>query len=223
MKRSTNRLRINFYVVLICFGLAADAKAQELTNLQFLTELTDSLLEDVSKRIIKDSSKSILIKSLQPNAEVDWFIDNRIVEGLKRNNISKIYLYQDNKGTIAKEQDRRTAAVIEYKVLNLGIEYVERKGGGLFGTDLAKRKGKVALSLRIINHPTAEILWSEDVEGIRFDWVEAKSITSLENENVSFTQGTFEIRSGKSKIFEPVLITGVTGIIIFLFFSLRSR
>jgi hypothetical protein len=61
------------------------------------------------------------------------------------------------------------------------------------------------------------------VEGTRYDWVSAAARTQIENPNVSFTTGKFEIQSGKSKIFEPVLITGVTGVIIFLFFSLRSR
>lgn len=223
MKRSTNRLLINFYIVLICFGFAADAKAQELSNLEFLTELTDSLLEDVSKRTIKDSSNSILIKSLQPNSEVDWFIDNRIVEVVRKNNVSRIYLYQSHEGPIDKEKDGGVTTIIEYKVLVLGIEYVEEKGGGLFGTSLIRRKGKVSLWLRIIEQPAGEILWSGDRESVRFDWVPAKLITQIENPNVSFTTGTFEVRSGKSKIFEPILITGVTGIIVFLFFSLRSQ
>lgn len=219
----SNRLIINFYIVLLSFGLSTNTKAQEISNLQLLVELADSLLNDVPKEAFIDSSKSVLIRSLQPNEEVDWFIENRIVEVLKRKNISTILLYQKYKSPKNKGENGRSITIIEYKVLALGIEYVDQKGGALFGSGLIKRKGKIGLFLRFINQPLGEIVWNGEVEGTRFDWFTAKVQTSIENPNIPFTLGKYLLRTGKSKIYEPILITGVTGIIVFLFFSLRSR
>ncbi|MFQ5825038.1 MAG: hypothetical protein ACE5JB_13370, partial [bacterium] len=60
-------------------------------------------------------------------------------------------------------------------------------------------------------------------KGSRLDWISSKKIRQLETRNLPFTQGVFLNGKGKSKFLEPIVITGVTGIIIFLFYSLRSR
>jgi len=115
---------------------------------------------------------------------------------LKRANINSIYLSQQE-----DRIDSTEFTVFEFKVITLGIEYTDKKGGGIFGAGKVKRKGNVGLSLRILDYPSGEIWWSGVVEGTRFDWIQATTISQMENVNIAFTQGVYLNGGAKSFFF----------------------
>jgi hypothetical protein len=208
-----------FYLTLLFFfAIFHHAEAQQLSNLDFLANLTDSLLEEISKEAFPESLREVRIRSLNTNEDIRWFIENQIFNVLKKARVSSIYLKQQQ-----DETDSTKYTVYECKVLTLGIEYMNKMPGGNLSPGNIRRKGSVGLSLRIFNHPSGEILWSGIVKGSRSDWIPGKKIREVENRSLPFTMGVFLNGEGKSGLLEPIVITAVTGIIIFLFYSLRSR
>lgn len=218
-----SQINIFLFLVLLFSSRLSNVHGQEVSNLKFLANLTDSLLEEVSKKILDDTTRPVKIRSLESNKDVTWFFVNQLIEVLKKNDHAVIYLNQGVNYQDLIQKDGSSFTVFEFKVLSIGVEYVDHRGGGLFGSGEIKRKGNVALSLRIFNQPSGEILWSGDIEGTRFDWIPANEIDVVENPNIPFTQANYPSSLSTKKIIEPILITGVTGIIIFLFYSLRSR
>ncbi|NIR72255.1 hypothetical protein GWN42_16280 [candidate division KSB1 bacterium] len=180
--------------------------------------LTDSLLERVANDVLKSIVPTrVVIKSLDVNQAVDWFMEERLLEILKKNNVPSVYIRNNLENG---EEDSST--VFEYKVLNMGINYRENSRASSNG-GLIDRTAGVHFYLRIVQNPDRKILWSGTIEASKADALPAELLRRSENPNVPFTQGKLTSETGKGKLFQTVLISGATGVIVYLFYALRSR
>ncbi len=207
----------------IFWSLSARCFSAGLNNLEFLTILADSLLEQVTEEVFEKLQNKISIKSLEVNTEVDWFIENQLVKALQNRGFDTIYLKHKEEDINSSGNVEISHSLFEFKVLNLSIDYSENTDNGLSKSGYAVRKGNIRFLLRVVQQPSGEFLWNGILAESKHDWILTDQIKAVENQNVAFTKGDFKINSGKIKILEPVLISGVTGIIVFLFYSLRSR
>jgi hypothetical protein len=62
-------------------------------------------------------------------------------------------------------------------------------------------------------------IWAESA----VDTVAEKSLASLEEASLPFTVGKWERPGRKFRWLEPALVTSATGVVVYLFFALRSR
>ncbi|MFQ5750881.1 MAG: hypothetical protein ACE5HI_02700 [bacterium] len=207
----------------VIWTLSTKCSAEDLTNLQFLTNLTDSLLQAATQDISERIKKKVVIRSLAVNKEVDWFIENQLVKFLHKRDVQSIYLNQDTLNAISATTRKDTISIFEFKLLTIGIEYFEENSQGLSKAGYVNRKGSISIYLRIIEQSTGEILWNGDIEKSQYDWIPLAAIDRLENPNVPFSKGVLIKNRGRTTILKPILITGITGIIVYLFYSLRSR
>lgn len=208
------------FAALLGAGMYERCLAEEKSNLQFLESLTDSLLQDVFDHSFKNKPVRVKIRKLGAEDAVDWFFENRIVEVLKNEDVSFFFIQENDHADISLPAE--SFSTIEYKPLELNIKYGP-KTKKFPSQELIKRTGNVQILLRIIEHPGGKILWNAIQNASRVDWVDLESLNSLENENVIFAQGErIHDRIGSS-IVQPILIATVTGVIAYLFYSLRSR
>lgn len=195
--------------------------SKEPTNFEFLTSLADSLLESATKEYVSDVEKRAIVRSLDVNDKANWFIENRLVEVLKRNGVRTIYLALENDVQPEIEPDS-LVSILEFKLLHLKIEYHELTKQQNSGEKI-QRVGKAGLFLRIINKPSGKILWSDNLEGTKSDWIPINNKSIVENKEIHFTKGKTIRKSNSIKLVQPLIISSAAGVIVYLFYSLRSR
>lgn len=161
-------------------------------------------------------SSAVRIQSLQPDEEAGWFFAEGLENVLRDLGAESIYL--DGVGPAGQE----SSLLIDFKILRVGIRYLETPEIGN-DDELRERMGHVALFLRISEQPSGKLLWSGEVSRDSSDTIRLAQLKVLENANIPFTVGQGTKNGDGSNLLEPVLITGITGTIIFLFYSLRSR
>lgn len=209
-----------FSVTLLFVVLYRPCLGQEKSNLKFLENLTDSLLQDVFSQSFENKPIRFAIRNFGAADEQSWFFENQIIEALKKEGTSVFFVPEDDHAGASLSEEN--VIIVEYRSLDIGIEYgpeIKKNQSPM----LIQRNGKVGFSLRIISRPEGKILWNGSKSGTKFDWISLDSINEVENENISFVKGRQIKDSEASSLLQPILISVVSGVIVYLFYSLRSR
>jgi len=185
--------------------------AQE-SNFQFISSLTDSLLDMATTQLPGEKSSQAILSRLEDN-NINWFFEDRLVELLKRKNIAHIYFEDKVDGSPGSVNSSLT---FQYKVSKLDVKYNKQSRN----SNTVKRIAEVGFFLRIIQHTTGKVLLSENFEATKEGWLDV-------NQNLQQTDDIQFVRSQPKQkqrnILQPILISSITGIIVYLFYGLRSR
>ncbi len=185
--------------------------AQE-SNFLFISGLTDSLLGLATTQLPSEKASQAVLRGLEDNS-INWFFEDRLVELLKRKNIAHIY-FED-------QVDRSGGSVnssltFQYKVSKLDVKYNKQSRN----SNTVKRSAEVGFFLRIIQHTTGKVLLSENFEATKEGWLDVNQNLQQTND-IQFDQS--QPKQKKRNILQPILISSITGIIVYLFYGLRSR
>ena len=208
--RTKNLIYLIFY-----FGTLIDshAFAQTLDNLQVLSNLTGHLIQQQLIPWIPEGEKNIVIKNLGAKNKSGWLLESQLTDSLKAK--KNIFLYNDE----LKGKEPGNYLLIEFKSLNLKVRYHSVKEL----PEKFSRKISVAFFARVIQMPEGRVLWNDQINGDATDEIKRKDVVSVENRNIPFTSGQIIEQPQKKSIIQPVLVAGVSGVVIYLFYSLRSR
>ncbi len=206
-------------------GLLTTTSAQDNTNYEVLSGLADSLLIELADAIPQSVHKIVLREwgGGRSNAgnnfgsdgsRDDWFIESRLNEILKDRNY-EIYLDRD----FILQGSADSMAIIEFKLLEIGIGYSNQsiKEGPMM------RTARIHFLARMMLQPTAQILYSGVLQGSKQGWVSLADRQSIENPNIHFTIGKAISAKRVSRILQPIVVTVVTGVVVYLFYAIRSR
>jgi len=185
--------------------------AQE-SNFQFISSLTDSLLDLATTQIPGEKTSQAILKGLEDN-NINWFFEDRLVELLKRKNIAHIYFEDQvdrSRGSV------NSSLTFQYKVSKLDVKYNRQSRN----SNTVKRIAEVGFFLRIIEHATGKVLLSENFEATKEGWLDVNQNLQQTND-IQFDQS--QPKQKKRNILQPILISSITGIIVYLFYGLRSR
>ncbi|TDI94246.1 MAG: hypothetical protein E2O77_01350 [Caldithrix sp.] len=186
--------------------------AQE-SNFLFISSLTDSLLDLATTQLTSEKASQAVLRSLEDN-NINWFFEDRLVELLKRKNIAHIYFEDKVEGSRDSEN---LSLGFEYKVFKLDVKYMKQSRN----SKRVKRIAEVEFFLRIIQHATGTVLLSENFEGKKEKWLHVNQANLQETSDIQFNPS--QPKQKKINILQPILISSVTGIIVYLFYGLRSR
>jgi hypothetical protein len=185
--------------------------AQE-SNFQFISSLTDSILDLATTQIPGEKTSQAILKGLEDN-NINWFFEDRLVELLKRKNIAHIY-FED-------QVDRSHGSVnssltFQYKVSKLDVKYNKQSRN----SNTVKRIAEVGFFLRIIQHATGTVLLSKNFEATKEGWLDVNQ-NLQQTDDIQFDRS--QPKQKQRNILQPILISSITGIIVYLFYGLRSR
>lgn len=79
------------------------------------------------------------------------------------------------------------------------------------------------LFLRLVNEFSGKVLWSGMSEKTGSEWIQEDDVPNVENHNIPFTRGKYASRSKSIGLFQPLLVSTAAGVIVYLFYALRSR
>jgi len=171
--------------------------AQE-SNFQFISSLTDSLLDLATNQILGERPTQVILRGLDDN-NINWFFEDRLVELLKRQDIIHIYSEDQIERSHGSEN---SSVTFQYEVSKLDVKYNKQSGN----SNTVKRIAEVSFFLRIIQHTTGAVLLSKNFEATKEGWYKQS-----------------QLKEGKKNLLQPILISSITGIIVYLFYGLRSR
>jgi hypothetical protein len=86
-----------------------------------------------------------------------------------------------------------------------------------------QRSANVIVELGAQNASTRQVRFQKIFSESAADTLAKNYLPRLEEQNLPFTIGRRENREENSGWLEPILITSATGVVIYLFYSLRSR
>jgi len=190
--------------------LPIGALAQTETNLEQFESLADSLLEGRLGQLAP-SFGFAMVCSLTPEHRLNWFFQKEIAAAFSASR--PVYLACDIRDTTAEQAGVR----VGYRPLKLSVKYAD------LSDEIVERTFELAVFLQLLAVPENHMIWQGEVAGSKSDRVARKLLDKLENKEISFTVGRQGRRKGASRFFAPLIVSSTAGIIVYLFYSLRSR
>jgi hypothetical protein len=106
---------------------------------------------------------------------------------------------------------------LKYRLLTCVVEYEKAKNG------MTARKATTVLHVRLEDTSTSQLVWAGELRGIATDEVPNKYVKALVDKRYEQITPTKE-KAGKNPLIEPLLVTAITGGLIYLFaVSARSK
>jgi hypothetical protein len=202
--------RRTLFAVFILFG-AAFASSSAPDNLQRFLQLFDKIAYCVAEQIAHDGAPD-LGKRRQRAPEEKFF-----------SAVWSRFCAIPGRADFTEPVDSLQAMALSYRLHHCAMVYQPLPGGRWFGSTPWQRTAGVFIEVGAREAKTRQVrfqnVWQESVS----DTVAEKSLSRLENANLPFTIGRREKRQDGFNWLEAALITTATGVVVYLFYSLRSR
>ena len=199
-------------IVLLCLMVSVvGAQETRLSNLEQLQALGQQLLKDsLAIHPGKTDSAALILQANHEMSTKNWFVENMLVKWAREKGFEKIV-----RGD--RETDRTLVYRLEYQPIALKVRYLDHS------ESFVNRHCSLAF-YALLTDPGDAVLFSGTLADSVVDRVPKDAVNELENAELEFTIGTrATTASWLSKSFEPFLVSSVTGIVIYLFYSFRSR
>lgn len=183
------------------------------TNSGLLRLTVQEAIEEVCDRLPLLEPK-VLCLSPEHEAPGNWMVEQALIQSLHRRGFR--VLIPDSSRSLS-ETTCQAEAILRYRVLDLNLLYPTVRRKHLFGPRLVARQARLNVLLRL-DGPDGEVLWAEQAQGTRQDWIPAKMLTVVEREPISFASPHLKA-DGWNRLAEPVLLSAVVGGLIYLFYS----
>lgn len=208
------RRRARLLIVFIPLLLQSAAGAQvagRLTNL----ELTQRALDDAAGRVLEglpplDPRRLILRE--EGESEGGWMVESTLAQHLKRRGWEVVL---DEPLTSPD-----AGGVVSYRVIDLGVVYGRKHRKGILGKSFVERHARAELSILLTKLPSGDVLWVDQVRGEARDEVSEDELKVLKGD--SFTLNPEELKKENRSLLEPMIVTALVGVLIYLFYSTKS-
>lgn len=182
-------------------------------NLTVLKALvTEAVAEAVDEMGLAPDSEIYLAGGEKHDAR--WLIDTALIEELtKAGHVVK-------NGPITGEAGERTRLELTYKVMACETAYPRAWREWVVGRKRVERSTRVDLNLQLTDEDRA-IVWAGSVQRTRRDIVPGSRLPELAAPGHAFASPVIE-GGGWGKIVEPVVVAGIVGGLIYLFYTSKS-
>jgi len=186
-------------------------------NYSVFIQLTEKIAQQIAHIEHLHQHHKILLKNADPHGENGWFVENNFIRIFNQSGYDSIALYQ-NSANVFTTPD--SVLIIEFKIIELKVNYSSENRFWKIGA--VNRHIRVDLWLKAYNFNTGFIMWSNSLSETYTDKIDAKQTSELHHKHIAFTQSPIPV-SGYKKYVEPIFIMGLSGTIIYLFYSFRSN
>lgn len=208
-----------FLVGIFLFGLSLRANEVPIEdNLTIFTRLSQEIIGNVIHRTNLDSTNKIILKNTDPVDKNGWFIENSFIDFLKKSGFKSIAIYRGFSQSDTVFSSLKPTRIIEFKIKDLSVTYTKKDKNKIL-----ERKLVIDLWLNIYKSSDGISYWTDTIRKEFTDTIKRVEIQALQNENITFTQASLPPMTGFMKVIEPIVIIGLSGTIIYLFYSFRSK
>ena len=205
MKKSVLHASLVVFLSALCVAAENDVPA---THRQVVYHLTDSVIETVAADNAGLSAATVVVSmSEQPQNN---YLKQQIIQSLVANT-NGVSLHQNGIDTI-----------IECNVRDLSLRYGEVFTETFFGERKVERSISLSLVVTILSASSGRILYSQTIKKASSDTVLYSQVDELLDDSLPFTMTVQPQLSFFDSIIEPVVVTVASGVVIYLFFTIRS-
>jgi hypothetical protein len=206
----------NLYKVLFLFiGLFAVGYCSEIpskTNLEVIQSSLDHLADSVVHRSMISSQDTIVFGC---RSFTDSWIVRQAFTSYLKNHSFHVIMSGDSFSTGHR--------IITISNMEVAVRYDSIHREGLFRDKTGKREISTRISFESRHGTTNEIIASDIITDSFTDRIAEDEIQSLENVSVPFTHGELPKESFLDRFAEPFIVVGATGLVVFLFFNVRTQ
>jgi len=119
---------------------------------------------------------------------------------------------------------RRSASAFDISATVAGVSvlYGEGFSDGIFAGQRCRRTIDVELRLSVTRNDDGRVLWAGSEKASRSDTVYVSDIRGLQKSSLSISSGQEPAHSTLERLLEPLIIGGAAGVVVYLFFTIRS-
>lgn len=201
-------LRIKNVLPLIFFLLIPlnNILSQEKSNLNILYDLADSSASSIIKAL--PSGQKDLSFNFTLGNDYELFKDHLITYFVNQ----KYNVFQPDKAS-------DNTLKIDYTIDNAKITYGDPFRAGFFGNYKVQRNVKISGIFTVNKNPVFASKFNYAVS----DTIGYSNIQELQSSSYSITKGDVPAEPFFSSLLEPVVAVGTAAVVIFLFFTIRSK
>jgi hypothetical protein len=202
--------RRNLTVLLLTLAPLVSNAQTPPNNLRVFLQLFDRVANRVAGEIARDGGAAIWVQPPANERPEERFFFSRLITTLGDTLSAPIF---------TEPADSLQSLALRYRLSHCEVVYRSISGRG----SRWQRTASVLIEIGGREAKTRQIrfqnIWAESA----VDTVAEKSMASLAEASLPFTVGKWERPGRKFRWLEPALITSATGVVIYLFFALRSR
>jgi len=202
-----NRLHILIFILcVLLYANAAQSQDETIPNTELLHKVIENSILQLEEVLPPNADISLDVKF----PEYDWFVRHRSIEVLN----SLGYSVGGN-----NENDQNEFYIVEMGVEQIGIRYDDVRRRSLFRSRIMTRSADAVFSFRIIGGGKDRVVRvSESIS----DEIAYSRHREVENPALPFTQAPLPGGSLTERFLGPAVIVAATGVVVYLFFSVRS-
>jgi len=210
-------LKIKLQIVILLFiGLSPcwSAEGNESdTNLAIFKNLYYKGFSKAFQEIAVLDSVPLFFYNINKNETIDWLIEQQFVKSAR--DAGFITLVQSEGST---NLDKEKIIIAAYRSVLNNVNYTAMS---LLPENNLYRQVNIEFYVKI-SDSDHRVLFSDDFKEVFSDTIKVNNIKNIENNNLPFTIGN-RSKSLVSRLLEPLLVTLITGSIIYIFYSFRSN
>ncbi|MFQ6617525.1 MAG: hypothetical protein ACE5QV_02445 [Fidelibacterota bacterium] len=213
--RSNAIFKIALILLLIPFLNIGFLEGQTYTsNYELLRKSAEELALSIADELNRLEVHSVILAEKSAEDESTWFFNSILTRTLLKGGI-KVYKAELPVTDLPN-------ATLNFRVISLGVKYLKAFRRRFWSSVNVEREGYIKVTVEVIKQPEGQLILEKDFKKLTQDVVPMVEIDHLQKDNFLFTKDALPQISDGRGVIEPALIIGVTGVIIYLFFSLRS-
>lgn len=198
-------------IIVLCIFWIRSANSESLTNLQIINSLIGSGINEAFRTTLLDSVDQLIIIEPEPRTGNEWLIEQRLAEQVaSKPEIRLIYLDRNS------HTHTRKTLVFEFKIIDIQVSYQPESAGRL------TRSIQIVWFMKL-QTGAGVVLFLNTCTKSREDQINRNDVAKVENANLTITRGQLPETGIFAKYIEPIAISIVSGLIVYLFFIMRSN
>ncbi len=197
-------------------GEGAAAPALPRPNLTVITELVREVVTEAIERMRLPEACEIHLSQVDQH-DASWLVQSILLEELTARGHVVVMGSTSQAGS---EESARPVYEISYRVVSCSTAYPRAWREWVIGSRKVERKTSVDIHFRL-SDATGVIVWAGNVDQERREIIPGERLDELATPGQSFASPEME-PGGWDKVLEPVVVAGIVGGLIYLFYTSRS-
>lgn len=188
------------------------------TNLEILQKISKDAFDEIMDNMvdIEPGSTVILVKD-RGVGDIDFVLDNVMLKLFNQNNIKVREKMGEQAGQL-----KGLDYIFKYQIVKMSFSYPDIGRSWLIGEKEVERFAEISLFVQLVDADTRDTVWIGETEKQFNDVIPYSLLEKVEDQEYEFTKPQRQEWTWSSFI-EPVVVTGIVGGLVYLFFSNQSN
>jgi hypothetical protein len=185
------------------------------TNIAVLSELIREVVDEALDRMNLPPDAQVTTRQVETN-DAGWLVKSILVEELT----SRGHVVRTGQGGTMSPPSEAPLYDISYRIVTAGTTIPRSWREWVIGRRKVERRTAVDIRFELVDKQ-GNIVWAGGVQRERREILSASRLNDLESPGQAFACPEVE-PAGWDRVFEPVIVAGIVGGLIYLFYTSRS-